>query len=240
MEQLSRLYGYAFLISGIDAVFIAGVSALPLTKWDGDGVPRADVVVTTAAIDIWAAGAASCLIAFNTASADPFPDPTRPYQCERYAWSGSFAGGVAGRAVSSGFFVYAPLALGANPRYYLLITATQLFGGPLATVCSVWLQRWQYARSANLNAEIQAAPEAAAAAPRQKQAEKGGFWATVAHVANGTLVPAVVLGYPLVVLPFYGAETTSEYVERTTCFLHRSCPTLLLATHSISHSPPLF
>ena len=45
LEQVSRLYGYAILIAGIHAVLVSAISALPLTKWDDVGVPRADIVV---------------------------------------------------------------------------------------------------------------------------------------------------------------------------------------------------
>ena len=113
------------LISGIDAVFIAGVSALPLTKWGDSGVPRADVVVVNAAIQLSGAGAIAWT-AFYIASADPFPDHAKPHFCERYAWSGYFAGAVIAEVVTSGSLIYAPLALGLNPRYYLLIFANRL------------------------------------------------------------------------------------------------------------------
>ena len=128
VEQLSRLYGYALLISGIDAVFIAGVSALPLTKWGDSGVPRADVVVVSAAIQLSSAGPVSAFTAFHIASGDPFPDHAKPHFCERYAWSGYFAGAVIAEVVTSGSLIYAPLALGLNPRYYLLIFANRLSG----------------------------------------------------------------------------------------------------------------
>ncbi len=49
LEQCSKLYGYALLISGIDSLFVAGVSSLPLTNWDDeDGVPRADTFAVSA------------------------------------------------------------------------------------------------------------------------------------------------------------------------------------------------
>ena len=49
VEQCSKLYGYGLLIAGIDSLFLAGVSSLPLTKWDDEkGVPRADAFAVSA------------------------------------------------------------------------------------------------------------------------------------------------------------------------------------------------
>ena len=50
IEQLSRLYGYALLMCGFNAVLLSGVSALPLTKWDDKGVPRSDALVVSALV----------------------------------------------------------------------------------------------------------------------------------------------------------------------------------------------
>lgn len=47
IENVSRLYGYALLISGFDSLFLSGVASLPLTKWNSTGVPRADVVAVS-------------------------------------------------------------------------------------------------------------------------------------------------------------------------------------------------
>ena len=55
VEQCSRLYGYAFLISGIDSIFLVGVSSLPLTKWDDDDVPHADTFAVSALLGTWLA-----------------------------------------------------------------------------------------------------------------------------------------------------------------------------------------
>ena len=55
VEQCSRLYGYAFLVSGIDSIFLAAVSSLPLTKWDDDGVPRADPFAVSTLLGTWLA-----------------------------------------------------------------------------------------------------------------------------------------------------------------------------------------
>ena len=40
VEQLSKIYGYAILVSGLDSVVIIGVSTLPFTRWNDEGVPQ--------------------------------------------------------------------------------------------------------------------------------------------------------------------------------------------------------
>ena len=55
LEQCSKLYGYAFLVSGIDSIFLAVVSSLPLTKWNDDGVPRADPFAVSTLLGTWLA-----------------------------------------------------------------------------------------------------------------------------------------------------------------------------------------
>ena len=53
IEQLSRLWGYGILISGIDSIFLSAVSSLPLTKWDDSGVPRANTFAVSVLIWCW-------------------------------------------------------------------------------------------------------------------------------------------------------------------------------------------
>ncbi len=212
VEQLSRLYGYALLISGIDAVFIAGVSALPLTKWDDQGVPRADVVFTSATIDIAGAVAFGAALAFHFASTDPFPDPAHPHVQGRYAWSGYLPMYMVASTITSGCLVYTPLALGANPRYYLLLIASRFSSGVYGPVLGDIFMSRQYQGEFD-NTESQVAQEIAAIAPRQRRAGNGGFWASAVKYSNGMLLFSTVLGYPLLILPYFGAETTSEYVK---------------------------
>ena len=212
IEQLSRLYGYALLISGIDAIFIAGISALPLTKWDDQGVPRADVVFTSATIDIAAADATGALATFHAASTDPFPDPAHLHVQERYAWSGNFPVYMAATTITSGCLVYTPLALGANPRYYVLLAASRLSGSVIGNVLGDFVMLRQY-RGEIGNAESHVALEIPAAAPRQRRVGSGGLWASTAKFGNNLLIGTVILGYPVLILPYFGAETTSEYVK---------------------------
>ena len=55
LEHTSRLYGYAILIAGVDAIHVTGVSSLPLTKWDGEFVPHADNFVVSVVLGVWLA-----------------------------------------------------------------------------------------------------------------------------------------------------------------------------------------
>ena len=54
VEQLSRLYGYAILIAAFNGIILSGISSLPFTKWDDDGVPRADALIVSGFIGVWA------------------------------------------------------------------------------------------------------------------------------------------------------------------------------------------
>ena len=60
LGRISRLYGYALVISGCSSVFASAVSSLPLTDWGDDGgVPRANLGVVTMLIDLWSGVAVS-------------------------------------------------------------------------------------------------------------------------------------------------------------------------------------
>ena len=54
MEQLSRLYGYAIIIAAFNGIILSGISSLPFTKWDDDGVPRADALIVSGFLGVWA------------------------------------------------------------------------------------------------------------------------------------------------------------------------------------------
>ena len=62
------------------------------------------------------------MCAFNIASTDPDIDPALPHYCERYAWSGTFAGNVLGNLLFQGVFQVLPAALGVNPKFYLVLS----------------------------------------------------------------------------------------------------------------------
>ena len=54
VEQLSKLFGYSFLISSVCSIFVSGISSLPLTKWDDkDIVPHADVALVSVLLALW-------------------------------------------------------------------------------------------------------------------------------------------------------------------------------------------
>ena len=63
-------------------------------------------------------GAFTC--AFNISTADPFINPDKPHYCQRYAWSATFAGNMIGIVLSTCVFTGLPLALGANPKFFML------------------------------------------------------------------------------------------------------------------------
>ncbi len=62
----------------------------------------------------------SFVLAFNIASADPFIKLDTPQYCQRYAWSGAFAGYLTGSLLGLCICVGIPLVLGVNPKYYML------------------------------------------------------------------------------------------------------------------------
>ena len=232
VEQVSRLYGYGILISGIDAVFLAGISALPLTKWDDAGVPRADVVVATAVLQGWATLSGTLSVTFHVASADPYPDPAKPHFSERYAWSGMFIGSVSSAAIGS-CAVLAPAAFGVNPRFFLLTAAWNLVAIPCGLVLGDSLQWSQYrsdrGREADRRDITERGPRASLAEmsealladplnPLTQQQEdatptsNSSCWGAVLKASNGILLMTLLVGYPLAILPYYRAESTTEYV----------------------------
>ena len=117
---------------------------------DKEGVPRADVVLVSLLLKLWIAVAVSvkgtpqrhdrkptiqskfCLphsatprqgsfaCTFNISTADPFIDPNLPHYCQRYAWSGTFAGNMIGQVLSISVFTGLPLVLGTNPKFFML------------------------------------------------------------------------------------------------------------------------
>ena len=75
VENISRIYGMAAVQSGINVTFVLLVSILPLTKWNGDGVPRTDVSWWVAAFYPWCWVFFSTLVICNIGSFDPYPRP---------------------------------------------------------------------------------------------------------------------------------------------------------------------
>ncbi len=58
--------------------------------------------------------------AFNIATSDPLIDPNRPHYCQRYVWSATFVGNMIGCVLAICVFTGLPLALGANPKFFML------------------------------------------------------------------------------------------------------------------------
>ena len=60
LGRISMLYGYSFLLSGINSLFVTGFSSIPLTKWDDEGgIPRADVGLVSVSLMLWSSAAVS-------------------------------------------------------------------------------------------------------------------------------------------------------------------------------------
>ena len=122
IHELSRLYGYAVLVAGVDAFVLTSVTSLPLTRWNDGGVPRADVLVVSAVIGGWTALAVPLTVGFNMVTAEPHLLPGNPHYCERYAWTGGFLGNVIGHSFFQIVLVILPAALaGLNPKFYQLV-----------------------------------------------------------------------------------------------------------------------
>ena len=129
IEQVSRLYGYALLIAGVDAIFLSGVSSLPLTKWDGEGVPRADTLIVSSLLSCWASFGAGIFVLFNLGMHEPesVEHTLSPQHNVKYVR----IGGIATSAISlcvMGSLTIAPAAAGVNPRFFGLDAVGLLLG----------------------------------------------------------------------------------------------------------------
>ena len=60
----------------------------------------------------------SFMCTFHISTSDPYPGA--PHYCQRYAWSGTFAGNLIGWALSICVFTGLPLVLGTNPKFFVL------------------------------------------------------------------------------------------------------------------------
>ena len=60
------------------------------------------------------------MAAFNISTRDPFTNPDEPHYCQQYAWSGTFSGNLIGWVLSICVFTCLPLALGTNPKFFML------------------------------------------------------------------------------------------------------------------------
>jgi hypothetical protein len=258
---VSRIYGYSTLLSGISTLFLCAFSSLPLTKWDDKdkgGVPRAHVELVSVLLMLWIGAANSFVCAFNISTADPFIEPDKPHYCQRYAWSATFAGNMIGFVLSLCVFTGLPLALGANPKFFMLdvvTVAVGVIGGILLADRMMWAQYVADVGSATaeqveaasvrnslrrmsrgiLVLESENGQGAAAVLPEEEkeESETGAgsteandgdagdelgseekkeytFANALASLGNTFVLGLIIIGYPVAVLPYYRADSTTE------------------------------
>ena len=192
LEQCSRLYGYALLIAGIDSLFLAGVSSLPLTKWNDDGVPRADVVAVSTLLGGWISVASAALISFNVSAVKYVQGRPNPHHRERYAWSGGFVGAFGGSLFCIGSLTFAPAAVGVNPRFFLLDLVGLLLGVVVGVLLGNHLMRLQYVRE-HPPAEIESTRHTDVGSDRESKSSQGRG----STFTNLFVTITLTLGYPM-------------------------------------------
>ena len=201
LEQVSKIYGYSFLVSAIDGIFISGISLLPLTNWDGEGVPRADVFVVSLTLGVWGSLTHAFLCTFGAAS---------NYQSAKYAkyhWQVFLVAVLfANLCILGVTFVIPPTALGVNPKFYLLDVLGLMVGGVFSTVFGVMVFLMKLKRDGHSIPQSGGSPSG----NDDESTEEVSAFRTCQSLSNIIIVAMLVLGYPAVVLPFYRAETTSE------------------------------
>ena len=226
IEQLSRLYGYALLIAGIDSIFIVGVSSLPLTKWNDDGVPRADVFIVSTLLGCWISLGFAFHVCFHLSTMSPVLTERSLHMQPKYVWSGGLAGMAIGGLFCNLGCTVLPAGLGLNPRFYML-DALGLLLGPLAgTLFASVLMKSQYQSRSQVpraspevdedmnNEGVDKVSSAVGDRESQKDAKavtSCGLWIVQSGVGIGTGM--LTLAYPLAVLPYYRAETTSDWAR---------------------------
>jgi len=151
VEQGSRIYGYALIGSAYNVVYALGVSALPLTKWRGDGATAASTSAGAAGavpvVDRWAWGLfigglflsvvfpLRCTFAIATGSPHTLPG------LEIDSWDCALVclvSMVLSCSANFGLTYFLPLAYGAFPEYYFLDIVPMILD---FTVCVIITRR---------------------------------------------------------------------------------------------------
>ena len=91
LEQLSRVYGLAVVISCVVIVFVLAFAGIPWTVWKEGEVPVADYKVYFICFYSMLAFAFAVRCVFSVGSNDPLPDPSAPYYSWKYVRA-TFAG----------------------------------------------------------------------------------------------------------------------------------------------------
>ena len=129
VEQLARMYGYALIGCAYNVMYALGVSALPLTNWQGDGATAASASGAVPVVDRWAWGLfigglfgavvypLRCTFAIATGSPHTLPGK------EIDSWDCALVclvSMVLSCSANVGLTYFLPLAYGAYPEYYFL------------------------------------------------------------------------------------------------------------------------
>ena len=226
IEQLSRLYGYALLIAGIESIFIVCTSSLPLTKWNDEGVPRANVFVVSTLLGIWLSTGLAFFTCFNLGTIPPVLEGRSLHIQPKYVWSGGLAGMAIGGLFLNLGCTALPAGLGLNPRFYMLDALGMLLGGVAGTFFATLLMKLQYQSRPQMlrvsleedegmnNEGADIVSSAEGDRERQKDAKavtSCGLWIVQSSVSIA--MGMLTLAYPLAVLPYYRAETTSDWAR---------------------------
>ena len=235
IENVSRLYGYSGILSGINTIFVSAISLMPLTNWDDEqGVPRANVLLVSVLLVIWGSFAISFACAFNIASIDPYINPAAPHYCERYAWSGTLTGNIVGGLPIGVLAGILPAAFGYNPRYYMLDIVAAL-GAVVIGILTADRLMWYLYTSENGALVVQVHEDKDENEGQDHKGQiLGNFGRAVLWLANALLLAVFALFYPTVVLPYYRASSTSEYVRVS--LSHIACAT---GRFNHTHAPRL-
>ena len=130
VEQLARMYGYALIGCAYNVMYALGVSALPLTNWQGDGATAASASGAVPVVDRWAWGGLfigglfgavvfplRCTFAIATGSPHTLPgSEIESWDCALVC----LVSMVLSTSANVGLTAFLPLAYGACPQYYFL------------------------------------------------------------------------------------------------------------------------
>ena len=203
---------------------ISGISALPLTAW-GSGIPRANVKVVTATLAALPGVAFPLCVAFAQL---PVASTHAPHQSTRYAWSGGFAGSFLGAALCLSLIQVLPAALGVNPKFYFLDFLSIVLMFIVGFFFADRLMWYQYS-SETKNVPPRIRKDGAGKAKKKKS--KGRSLMATARGTQFLVGITTALVYPLLVLPYYRAQSTTDGVRfAIVCFLH---PLYMLVVESM-------
>ena len=181
----------------------------------------------------WICVGAAAFTAFNL-SACPDPNFGALHHHARYTWSGGFPGVLTGSFFFVGGLTIVPAAVGVNPRFFML----DVFGLVLALITGMllgnhlmWLQWRQYVRE-HSPAEVERESGNDEEDGADEDTIRGAADSICSAMGNTLLIVVFTLGYPIAILPYYRAESTSDW-ERfaIVCVVHPLAQEFIMTTN---------